>query len=49
MEEIYSQIFRLLDKKMEKEAEELANKSGIDEKDWERILTDHFWDWHTEH
>lgn len=49
MEEIYDQIFLLLNKKMDKEAEELAKQNGISERDWERILTDHFWDWHTEH
>ena len=49
MADVYDKIYRLLDKKMEEEAHKLAKESGLSDKEWERILTDHFWDWHTEH
>jgi hypothetical protein len=31
------------------EAEELARSEGISQSDWNLILNDYFWDWHTEH
>ena len=49
MNDAYDKIYRLLDKSLKEEAYSLAKELGLSEKEWEKILTDHFWDWHTEH
>jgi hypothetical protein len=33
----------------EDEAKKLAFESGLSDSEWEKFLTDHFWDWYTEH
>jgi hypothetical protein len=46
---LYKEIHILLINNKEEDAKRLAIESGLSDKDWEKILTDHFWDWYTEH
>jgi hypothetical protein len=49
MTELYKQIYDLLINDKENDAKKLAMDNGLSDRDWENILTDHFWDWYTEH
>ena len=49
MSDIYSKIVALINDKRCDEAYEIAKQEGYSESDWERILTDVYWDWHDEH
>jgi hypothetical protein len=44
-----AKIIQLLKENKFSEAEELARLEGFSTSEWESILNDYFWDWHTEH
>jgi hypothetical protein len=49
MNKIKSKIIEFLKENKLSEAEQLAKEEGLSSSEWDSILTDYFWDWHTEH